>query len=71
MKAENQTKTHRFDVHKLFRKAKEFVHPTNVTWKTAKDTTHDATIVLAVMVISAILLIAGDIAFGAIMHVLL
>lgn len=60
-----------FNGWQMLHKAKEFVHPANVTWKKHRDTTHDSAIVLCVVAVSAVLLAIGDAMFGAILSALL
>lgn len=57
--------------NKFIFKVKDFLHPANVTWKSPKATSHDAVVVLAVVVIAGIFLAVGDIALGAFMNLVL
>lgn len=66
----NTKKTRQIDVGSVLRKAKNFIHPANVTWKSPKSTTHDSAVVLGVVIASAIILAAGDGLFGLIMNML-
>lgn len=52
-------------------RVKEFLHPSSVTWKSPKNTTHDSLVVLGVVVAAAAFLAVSDIAFGAVLGLLL
>lgn len=71
MKKAKQKRPSIFDFYKAAHKVKEFLHPTNVTWKKPKDTTHDSVIVLGVLAIAAAFLAAGDAVFSIIMNLLM
>lgn len=71
MEKTKQRKISSFDSHKAAHRVKEFLHPTNVTWKKPKDTTRDSAIVLGVVVTATAFLAIGDAVFGVIMNLLL
>ena len=52
-------------------RVKEFLHPSSVTWKSPKNTTHDSLVVLSVVVAAAVFLAVGDIVFGTVLGLLL
>ena len=52
---------------KVFNRVKEFLHPTNVTWKSPKDTTHDSMVVLGVVAAAGILLAGFDVLLGVVL----
>lgn len=70
VETKNTKKTRQNDVGNMVRKVKNFVHPASVTWKSPKNTTHDSAVVLGVVIVSAVILAAGDGIFGLIMNVL-
>ena len=55
----------------LGHRIKEFIHPSNVTWKNKKDTTHDSVVVLGFVALSAIFLFGADSLFGFILGLVL
>lgn len=71
VKDANRKNPKKFDLRRAARRAKEFMHPANVTWKKPKDTTHDSLVVLGVVVAAAVFLAVGDAVFGVIMGLLL
>lgn len=55
-------------LNKLYRL---FIRPNGVTWQTPKDTLADAVKVAVFTVITAVILIAADFAFGKILEIIL
>lgn len=52
-----------------FTKIREFVHPSNVTWKSAKSTTRETAIVLAFVATMSVLLAGFDAVLGFLLNI--
>lgn len=57
--------------HTAWHRVKSFLHPSSVTWKTPKATTHDSLVVLGAVVASGAFLAVADIVLGMAMRVIL
>ena len=49
---------------------KEFIHPSNVTWMSRKDTRKETIAVFCVVLVAAAIMIAGDSLFGFLLGLL-